>query len=140
MHSKCFWRSGGEENYFFDFSSSCTIEAITGFKSSRVTACKTSGLSFDNILATIASTSVCVAVGCVEANSAADKSEITVASASEEASPPLDESEPRFVAVRVFSTSLVADLSDSSAAAHGLDLFVSLSQGLAGRENQLLTG
>ena len=85
--NKYSWDTCGEEgNYFFDFSSSCTSEAITGFKSSRVTACITSGLSFDNTLATIASTSVCVAVGCVEATSAADKSEITVANASEEPS------------------------------------------------------
>src|ERR1700675_3662900 len=82
---KYFGEASGEETYFFDFSSSCTSEAITGFNSSRVTACKTSGLSFDNTLATIASTSVCVAVGCVEATSAADKSEITVASSSEKA-------------------------------------------------------
>src|ERR1700680_817146 len=139
---KYFGEASGEETYFFDFSSSCTSEAITGFNSSRVTACITSGLSFDNTLATIASTSVCVAVGCVEATSAADKSEITVASSSEEAAPvPPDGPHSLFVAVpAVSASSVVAAFSESNAAAHGLDLFASLSQGLAGLENQLLTG
>src|ERR1700686_3128321 len=140
MPWKYFGETGREKTYFFDFSSSSTSAAITGFKSSRVTACKTSGLSFDNTLATIASTSACAAVGCVELTSAADKSEITVASASEEVSPPpCDEADPLIVAVRAVSPSSVPGF-DSKAAAHGLDLFASLSHGLAGRENQLLTG
>ena len=53
--------------------------------------------------------------------------------------PPCDEADPLIVAVRAVSPSAVPGF-DSKAAAHGLDLFASLSHGLAGRENQLLTG